>query len=218
MIECRNLVYQYDNNKVLNNVKFSLVEGNIGVVLGVNGCGKTTLLKCIGNYYDNYKGFIKTNSKCRYLNDLPALSEDLTGIEYVELLLALGGDKTNLLVDRIIDSIGIRNNLSQKISELSIYTKKVLVLLSSLCFDTDFLLIDEPFRDLDRNSQLLIVKLIKLLKNEGKTILVATNLIYFGYEFADDLFLLHRGKIKHIKNCFANIKDYEKEVMKTILR
>ncbi len=218
MINCKNVSFDFKSKKVLKNITFKLDEGKVGVLLGLKGCGKSTLLKCIGNSIRDYKGNIKTDDKCRYINQLPDFSKSLSGIEYVEMLLSLGGNETNDLVYRLIDSIGIKKDLHHIIKDTSLYTQNVLVLLSALCLNSHTILLDEPFRGLDRKSQLLVMKLIKILKEEQKTILIATNLIYFGFDIADELFVLHRGKIKEIQNMFHNSLQYEKRIMALLLK
>jgi len=219
MITCKNVSFEYESNKrVLKNINLSLPTGNVGVLLGLNGCGKTTLLKCIGKNLNTYEGMIHTEDNCRYIKELPALCETLSGIEYVEMLLTLGGNKTNELVYNLIESIGLTKDLHQEIKNVSLYTRNVLVLLTSLCLDSEIILLDDPFSGLDRQSQLLVIKIIKMLKKESKTVLISTNLIYFGFDIADELFVLHRGKIKQIKNVFNSTIQYENRIMPILLK
>ncbi len=219
MINCKNVSFAYESEKmVLKNINLTLQTGHVGVLLGLNGCGKTTLMKCIGNHVNSFNGIVKTEDNCRYIKELPPFCEDLTGIEYVEMLLTLGGNKSNDLVYSLINSIGIKKDLEKLIKEASLYTRNVLVLLSSLCLDSQTLLLDDPFSGLDRKSQLLVIKLIKMLKEENKTILIATNLMYFGFDIADDLFILHHGKIRQMKNIFNNSVQYENHIMPLLLK
>ncbi len=219
MIICKNLSFSYaPNKKVLRNINLNLEDGKVGVLLGLSGGGKTTLLKCIGKNLTTYKGSISTDDNCRYISELPSFAEKLTGVEYLEMLLALGGSKTNDLVNKLIDSIGINRDLHNLIKDTSLYTRKVLILLSSICLDSNTILLDDPFNGLDRNSQLLVIKLINMLREEKKTVLLATNLTYYGFEIADELFLLHKGKIKRIPNGFENSIHYENSIMQLLMK
>lgn len=220
MISCKNVFFEYDNDKgnpVLKNVNLSLKNGNIGILLGLKGSGKTTLLECIGQNFCSYTGVITTENNCRFIKELPEFCDDLTGLEYVDMLLSIGGNKTNEIVYQLINSIGIKKNLEKLIKNSSLYTKNIILLLSTLCLDSDTILLDEPFYGLDRKSQLVLIELIKMLKEEKKTILISTNLIYFGFELADDLFILHRGKIKQIKNIFKSSTQYDRIVLPLLL-
>jgi len=218
MIICKNVSYTYDSKKkVVKNVNMKLSSGKTGVLLGVAGSGKSTLLKCIGKNIVDYKGNIRTSDNCRYINHLPSFSDNFTGIEYVEMLLSLSDNKTNELVNNVIDSIGVRKDLNKSIKIISSYTRKVLILLSTLCLDKEIILIDEPFKGLDHKSQLLVLELIKLLKSKGKTILFSTSLFYYGFYLADELFLLNKGKIVHMLNNFINEKEYEKQILDLLL-
>lgn len=218
MIICKNVSYGYaKSKKVLKNVNLNLAKGKIGALLGVTGSGKTTLLKCIGNKITDYKGTIKTDDNCRYITQLPTFSNNLTGLEYVDILLSIGKNKTGELVNKIIDTIGIREDLKQKLSDISLFTNNVLILLSSLCLDSDTLIVDEPFKGLDRKSQLLIIDLLKILKEEGKTVLYSTDLLYYGYNIADELFILNKGKIVNKLNSYSNELEYERNVLSVLI-
>src|SRR5690554_4877974 len=141
MIICKNVSYTYDSKKkVVKNVNMKLSSGKTGVLLGVAGSGKSTLLKCIGKNIVDYKGNIRTSDNCRYINHLPSFSDNFTGIEYVEMLLSLSDNKTNELVNNVIDSIGVRKDLNKSIKIISSYTRKVLILLSTLCLDKEIIL------------------------------------------------------------------------------
>lgn len=218
MVICKKVSFKYDSKKVLKDVSLQLNQGEIGVIIGLNGCGKSTLLKCIGKEIDNYYGNISTDVNCRYIKELPIFAYKLTGIDYLEMLLTLGGSKANNLVNKLVDSIGIRPDLQNSISIVSPYTRQVLVLLTAICLDSDTILLDDPFKGLDHHSQKLVIQLIKMLKEENKCILIATNLIYYGFEVADVLFLMQRGKIKQIKNDFSNGIEYEKQMMNILLK
>ena len=89
-------------------------------------------------------------------------------------------------------------------------------MLSSILSDADTIIVEEPFSGLDRNSQLLMADILKMLKDEGKTILFSTKLIYFGFHVADELFLLKKGKVKHIRNDFQRENDYEHEIIRLL--
>ncbi len=214
MISCNNVFFEYEvDNPILKNVNLSLSSGKVGVLLGLKGCGKTTFLECIGKNNNTYKGLISTEDNCRFIKELPEFCNDLTGLEYVDMLLSIGGNKTTGIVYELINSIGIKRNLEKLIKDSSLYTKNILILLSSICLDSDTILLDDPFYGLDRKSQLVLIKLIKMLKEQSKTILISTNLIHFGFDIADELFILHRGKIKQLKNVFKNSTQYDRKIM-----
>ncbi|HEY8364782.1 MAG TPA: ATP-binding cassette domain-containing protein, partial [Haloplasmataceae bacterium] len=217
MIKCQNVSFSYDmKNKVLKKVNLHLETGKIGVIIGLNGCGKTTLLKCIGKSINNYKGTINTSNKTCYINDLPDDCENLTGKEYLNKLYTFLESKKRNLIDTMIKFSGINDDINKRIKLVSLYTRQILIILTAICFDSDTLLLDEPFLGLDRNSQLLIVEIIKLLKAEGKTILIGTNLMYFGFNLADTIFILHQGKVKQINNGFINHKYYDDHIFKLL--
>lgn len=217
MIECNNLSFSYDQKPILKKINFSIKKGSIGVLIGVNGSGKTTLLNCIsGNFRSS--GYIKKDANCRFIKQLPAFCDELTGIEYLDILLTTVVNKNKNQINALIKTIGIAQDLNKRIKEVSLYTKNILIMLSSVCLDSKTIILDDPLNGLDHDSQQKLIEIIKTLKDQNKTILISTNKIYFGFEIADEILVLHRGKVRQYKNAFKTIKQYENKVMTLLLK
>lgn len=217
MILCRNLNFNYNQKQILKNVNFTIENGTIGVLVGVNGSGKTTLLNCIGGN-NSYKGYISTDANCRFIKKLPTFCDNLTGIEYFDILITAIGNKNKNQINSLIKTIGIAKDLNKHIKEVSLYTKNILIMLSAICLESETIILDDPFNGLDHASQKKLIEIFKTLKSQNKTILVATNKIYFGFDIADEIIVLHKGKVKQYKNTFPSIKQYENKVMNLLLK
>jgi ABC-2 type transport system ATP-binding protein len=213
MVKCKNLSYQ----NIFNKLNFTIQKGKIAVLLGLKGSGKTTLLDCIGGNCEDYSGDFYAEN-CHYLKELPSFCEALTGIEYIEMLMTLSGERNKTEVTTLIERLCLNKELNKHISETCLYTRKVLILISSVCFDHhNTILIDEPFTDFDIETQKIILEIIKHVNAQGKTLIVATNDIDLSYELADEILLLHNGKIKQIENKFSSNKQYEDKVLSLLM-
>lgn len=219
MIECKNVSYTFtgETSKILENVTVQINDGKITMLLGVNGSGKTTLLNCIGGNIDNYQGEIMRPEDCQFIHQLPVITEKLTGMEYIDMLMSLRNMGEQEDITNFITSLGLTKVLSYPINEAAEYTKMLLLLLTSLCLPSNTVLLDDPFRVIDQNSRKVLGKIINKLKKEGKTVVVATNVIYTGFELADELVILHQGVITQLKNKFKSIKDYDRKVMRILM-
>lgn len=218
MILCKNVAFQFNDEKeLLRNVSFNIPSGSITYLLGLNGCGKTTLLNCIGGNYKDYKGLIKTDPNCRFITTLPEICNDLTGMEYIEMLTSLRNKLDESDVYEMIESLGVRKLLEKPIKNCAVYMRNLLMIFTSLCTNSEVIILDEPLRNMDHQSRKNLIHMIKKLKEQGKTVLIATNIIYSAFDVADDLIVLHRGKTKQFKNLFKDIKHYENKIMPLIM-
>ena len=219
MIECKNVSFNYEGqNELLKGVSFSIERGSIAYLLGLIGCGKTTLLNCIGGNIKNYNGLIKTDENCHHFNQLPIICDKLTGIEYIEMLMTLRNKVDNSDVNDLISTLGISKLLNRPIKDAAPYTKSLLILLSSICSDSNTIILDDPFKQIDRKSQIKLTSIIKKLKEQGKTVLIATNVIYSGFDTADELLILHHGKIRQFKNNFESMTHYENKILPIMMK
>ena len=218
MIKCKNLNIRMNEQIMVKDASFTIPTGNVALLMGLKGCGKTALLNCIGGNIKEYLGMIDCGENCRHIVDLPEFCEKLTGRDYLDMLLAVAPQRLKDEVNELITIIGIHKDLENNIDEVCLYTQKILILLSSVSLGSDLILLDEPFANLDFQSQKKMLEVIHTLRAQNKTILIATNVIDLGFQVADDLLILHRGKIKQLKNKFKDIFQYEKKIMSILIK
>ncbi|ERJ11825.1 P-loop NTPase family protein [Haloplasma contractile] len=219
MIKCNKLTVGEGDQTILKNIQFEIPSGKVGVLLTLDEQGKQTLLNCI-NENQSYIGDVNKgneNDRVSYYKKLPMVCNDLTGFEYLEMLLAMNTSIHTESVWDLVKSLGIDYELNVSIKKVSLYTNHCLILLASLILDNDIILIDEPFYGVDRESQKNIIKIINNLKEKGKTILISTNIIRFGFEIGDELLIMTKGKLKQVNNLFKSIKQYEINVMPLLM-
>jgi ABC-2 type transport system ATP-binding protein len=220
MITCKNLTYNFVENgkqiKLLKQINLKINSGSIVALLGVNGSGKTTLLKCLSGAIIGYKGEV-ISERCHLFKELPAITDKLTGREYIDLLIALRSDVNHEDLNLFIEALGIGSALDSLIPKMNDYLKQLLLLLSSVCVESKVVLLDEPFRTIDHQSRQVLTVIIEKLKEQGKTVIIASNVMDTGFQLADELLIMYRGKVKQISNHFKTIKDYHKHVLSLIM-
>lgn len=187
MLEVTNVCAGYGAEEIVHNVSFSLQSGENMCILGANGCGKTTLLRAIGNLIP-FTGSVKLDGtelrsmKRRKIAEKIALLSQMNGTYFpysVYDTVMLGryqhirrtfsdrpskADKA--MVEQCLDAVGMSDMADHKINELSGGQLQRVFLARTLAQDPQIILLDEPTNHLDVKQQ---VELIQHLKKWSKT-------------------------------------------------
>ena len=178
MLQVKNLSKSFSNTPILNNVNFSLKLGEICAIVGNNGSGKTTFLKCLSGLMNFEKGSIKFNSTNGhlFLSDKLNIFGDLT----IEENLKVISTYHNQNYDKIFfnDSLGILNINQFKDLPLK-FLSRGNVQRNKLCIAMnlkwDYLLIDEPFSNLDSEGVKIFRDIFNNFKLKNKSIIYSTH-------------------------------------------
>jgi len=212
MLNVTDLNAYYGEAQVLENVSITVGKGQVVVMLGPNGHGKSTLLKSICGLTEKIEGKIKY--KGRVINGLPTEQIVNMGITYIaenrELFpnmtalenLKLGAfsknarryEKDNLewvfsLFPRLKD------RLKQTASTMSGGEARMLAVARGLMSNADFLCIDEPSLGLQPSLRHEIFAIIKQINEQGKTVLLVEQNIPQITELADRIYVMEEGQI-----------------------
>ena len=190
MISIKNLVKEYDGNLVYDNFNLDIKKGEITVVLGESGCGKTTLLNVLSKLTD-YQGQVVGDYApiSRVFQD-DRLIPNLTVAQNL-LLINLNANVTKELKD-----IGLEGKENDYPKSLSGGMKRRVAILRALIFPYKTLLLDEPLNSLDLALKLsLIEKIKKSHKEKGGTIVMVTHDIKEAVLIADRIIVLQKGKV-----------------------
>ena len=177
LIYIKDLSKAYGKTKVLDNLSVSYESGKIYGLVGENGAGKTTLFNCIMGVTD-YDGEIRKSSQIA-VGYMPAESffySLITGKEYIEFCIKAKGKKMDA---KSIDSLNkiFQLPLERFASDYSTGMKKKLALMSLLLQDNDLYILDEPFNGVDLYGCIQLKRIIRDLKDKGKTIIISSHLI-----------------------------------------
>lgn len=184
MVELKNCYYRYPGKKMLlKDISFSLDKNEIMAVLGKNGTGKTTMLKCLTGILKWEKGQTFIDGKSINLKDgmneigyVPQghnLPFPYTVSEMISMgrakhigIFSMPSKRDMIKVDEIIEEIGIQDLKDCSCTELSGGQLQLVYIARALVSNPKLLILDEPESHLDFKNQLMVMKLIRRLADE----------------------------------------------------
>lgn len=206
MIEVRNLTKRFGRFTAVDNLSFSVREGQAVALWGANGAGKTTAVRCLLNLFP-YEGEITVNGLDarrqskevrRLVGFVPqelSFHDDMTVAEtlvfYARLRKLPGGyDFTPLL-----EQLRLTTHIRHRVGELSGGLKQRLALAVALLSDPPILILDEPTASLDIRSREEFLILLRSLKQAGKTMVFSSHHLEEITALADRVLLLEDGRL-----------------------
>ena len=204
-IVVKNISKSYNKQLVLNNINFNVEKGEILGLLGINGAGKSTILKMICSYIKPNSGqificqknietdTIYTKKKLGYLSETNPLYEDMYVVEFLTFISKIYNKKT-YDVDRVIEQTGLKKIKNKKIKILSAGQKKRIGIAQAIIHDPEVIILDEPTATLDPNQKNEIHGLIKKL-GKNKAILFSTHIIGEVEKICDRIIIIHNGNV-----------------------
>lgn len=218
MVEIKNLSLIYNNNKnILNNISLSINKGECVLFTGKSGSGKSSIINSINGLairYDNAKveGSILINGKSIMNLELYEISMLIstvfqnpktyffnvnTTIELLFFLENIGLDKEqmDIRLKHMLKLFPIEHLLNRDIFKLSGGEKQILCIAASYIAGTDIVVLDEPSSNLDNKNIEIIKNMLALLKQEGKSLIIAEHRIFYIMDIVDRIFLVEDGKI-----------------------
>lgn len=207
-IEVQGLTKRYGELVVVDQLSFSVREGEFFGFLGPNGAGKTTTVRILtgviradgGTAY--IKGFRVGSLKAKQLAGVvPEMANaytDLSGWENLMLMAELYGIPRTIARERseeLLESLGL---LERKVSPVRTYSKGMrqrLILAMALVSDPEVLFLDEPTSGLDVQSARLIKDLLCSLNARGRTIFLTTHDMEEANQLCDRVAIINRGRI-----------------------
>ena len=228
ILNIQSLSKSYGSIKALNEVSFSLAEGEYASLLGPNGAGKTTLFQILTGLFASEKGNVLINNFDMRSNAIDALAHigvvfqqitldmDLTVLENLKFHSNLHGINDKEFKKRVIEEleqVNLSDRINDKVRSLSGGQKRRIELARSLLHKPKLLLLDEPTVGLDPQSRRDLLDYVIKLKEERKmAVLWATHLVDEA-EKSDTVIVLNKGKIIK-KDTPQNItKEYNKDTL-----
>jgi ABC-type multidrug transport system ATPase subunit len=215
MIELVDVTQHYGVRPVLRHVSLRIERGELVVVVGPNGMGKTTLLGVMGGALQPQRGHVVIDGRRRrqsvedelairrqavYLPDQPWMPALRTGREFligVGRLYEIEMDRLMEHVDRLLDLFELTRQGDWAINSYSAGQKKKLALASALITEAPVLLLDEPFSGgLDPSGLLALKRVLKRRVGEqGGTVVLTSPVPELVEEIADRVLVLRNGEV-----------------------
>lgn len=212
MITTEKLNKNYGSIEALKSVDIKISENKLTYIVGPNGSGKTTFIKCIlglvkatsGNLFVNgtkLNGIYEYRANIGYMPQIASFPENLTVKEVLTLLKEIRETKNNF-DEELIYQFNLEKEFEKRIKTLSGGTKQKLNAVIAFLFNPKLLILDEPSAGLDPvSSSILKDKIIKE-RNAGKTILFTSHILSELEELAEEVIFLLEGSI-----CFSGKID-----------
>lgn len=211
MLQIKNINQFYGQSHILWDLSLNLKEGTCGCLIGRNGVGKTTLLKCITGILPVRDGVIELAGK--NINKLSTEARARSGIGFVpqgreifplltveeNLKISLGArsDKLKTIPTQIYELFPVLKEMkSRRGGDLSGGQQQQLAIGRALVLDPKLLILDEPTEGIQPNIVRDIGEVIRKLNRElGLTVLLVEQKLPFARRVADDFFIMEKGNI-----------------------
>jgi len=223
LLQLKNLKKYYATQKAVDDISFSIEEGQIFGLLGPNGAGKTTLLRMItGIFYPDEGEIIFNNKKFDPLNDtlmigyMPeerGLYKKMKIGEQALYLARLKGLSKKDAMEKIkywFSRLGMESWWNKKVEDLSKGMSQKLQFVTTVLHEPKLIILDEPFSGLDPVNANLIKDEIYELTKKGSTIIFSTHRMEQVEEICDHIVLVNQGK-KILDGTVNSIKQDFKE-------
>ncbi len=209
MIRVENLSKHYGDLRAIQDLDFTVNDGEILGFLGPNGAGKTTTLKIITTYLTPTMGRVtiddvdvtdrasEVRSRIGYLPELNPLYEEMTVYDqllFVASVRGIVGRRFKEALAYVLETCGIRDVIHRPLGELSKGYHQRVGLALAIIHNPDILILDEPTSGLDPNQIVEIRELIKQLGKE-KTVIMSTHILQEAQAVADRMVILSQGKM-----------------------
>ena len=178
MLKVRNLSKSFSNSSILKDVNFTLDQGKIWAVLGSNGSGKTTFLKCLSGLMSYDEGVIDFSSQNGhlFLSDKLNIFGDLTIKQNLEVLSRYyNQDFNQASFKESLELLNINQYKELPLKFLSRGNLQRNKLCVAINLNWDYLLIDEPFSNLDYDGVKIFKDIFENFKSENKSIIFSTH-------------------------------------------
>lgn len=199
ILSCSNLKKIYQKQCVVNQLSFSVLQGEAFALLGSNGAGKTTTIKMILGLIPKDEGKVELTKGIRigYSPETPYFHPFLNGREVLEFyggLQKISKSELKQQIPILMEQAGLEDGKT-KVKNYSKGMLQRLALAQALLGDPQLLILDEPTAGLDALGRVEMIHIIKKLKEEGKTIIINSHILSDIEHVCDRGIIMKKGNL-----------------------
>jgi len=208
LVEVERLSKRYGRVRALNEISFSVAEGEVFGFLGPNGAGKTTTIRILLGHQHQSGGAARIGGHDCWTDHVaaaglfgatleqPALYGFLSGRDNLRLFARTLGRVDEKQITQLLDLVGMTERANDKVKRYSMGMRQRLALAQAMLGKPRLLILDEPTNGLDPNGIHGLRILLRKLAEEGMTIFFSSHLLAEVEELCDRVVVLHRGEVK----------------------
>ncbi len=209
LLRCENLEIQYDENIIIRSADLSCHGGDIILLMGINGSGKTSLIDVMSGHVKAARGEVYFNEKeikdlsweerASFTSYLPQFIEKLDDL-FVKDYLEMGLSKESPEVDKLLLRLEVKALLSKRMGILSGGELKKLAFYVAIKSNPEVLFLDEPFQNLDPQTKMIFKSILIDYAKLGNGIVMVSHDFIWSSELANKVYgvkdktLVHGGK------------------------
>jgi len=205
-VEVNHIVKSYADKVAVNDLSFSVAQGEIFGLIGPNGAGKTTTIRMMIDIIKPDSGDVTilgeklseaSKNKLGYMPEERGLYKKLRVIDTIVYLASLKGMDRHSAegkADELLNQTGMLPHKRKKIEELSRGMGQIIQFIVTIIHDPQLIILDEPFADLDPVNTELLKSMLVVLRNQGKTIILSTHRMNQVEELCDRILMINDGR------------------------
>jgi iron complex transport system ATP-binding protein len=214
MLSLKNGSFKYGDRMIFSGVEFSASQGDVLCILGANGCGKTTLLRCLNGALKLQNGQVLLTSR-----DISTMSTidiarrmgfvfqehsapfPFTVLEVVRMgrsphlgMFSHPGLRDNLLAEQALDMVGMLHLKEKPYTQISGGERQLVLIARTLTQEPQIVLLDEPTSHLDFKNQTLVLKMVNMMAENGMTVIMTSHLPNHALQYSNKVVLMNSGR------------------------
>ena len=205
-VEVNHIAKSYADKTVVNDLAFSVNQGEIFGLIGPNGAGKTTTIRMLMDIIKPDSGDVTilgeklseaSKNKLGYMPEERGLYKKLSVIDSIIYLASLKGmdrHSAEEKADELLNQTGMLANKRKKIEELSKGMGQIIQFIVTIIHDPELVILDEPFGGLDPVNTELLKSMFIDLRNQGKAVILSTHQMNQVEELCDRILMVNDGR------------------------
>jgi len=204
-VEVNHIVKRYGDKAVVNDLSFSVAQGEIFGLIGPNGAGKTTTIRMMMDIIKPDSGQMTilgeklseaSKNKLGYMPEERGLYKKLRVIDSIVYLASLKGmdrHSAEEKADELLNQTGMLPHKGKKIEELSRGMGQIIQFIVTIIHNPELVILDEPFAGLDPVNTELLKRMFVDLRNQGKAVILSTHQMNQVEELCDRILMINDG-------------------------